>query len=561
MNMHHRSGFKRAWLAIALSFAVVLSACDEPAAPTDTPTQETASRFLHQATLGANQADIDHFISLGYEGWMNEQFTIAAADTYADYVDRAGPPACEFCTAQGVGAVQEAFWYQAIEGKDQLRQRVALALSELFVISGATNTTLAEQYLALASFETMLAQNAFGNFRTILEKVALHPAMGVFLSHRQNDKEDATTGRLPDENFAREVMQLFTIGKWELNVDGTRTKDANGNDIPTYTQADVMGMAKVFTGWSWGGSDTSEFRWNGYAINGEDPRQWDLPMQPYPQHHSSAEKVIVGGVVIPANTNATDSVRIALDTLYTHKNAGPFIATHLIKRLVTSNPSPQYVARVAGVFNYNAQNVRGDMRAVVRAVLFDPEARSLDKINDPNWGKMREPVIRVTNYMRAFNARSTRHAYTITPLQISPYDVGQTVLMAPSVFNFFTPDYSPPGVVAAQGLTAPEFQIFDEATSVGYMNYMQRGIDSGFGTSSNPITPDYTTELSLAGDPAALVTRMALLFNGGQISSASRTLIETAIKSIDSGASDWKARRVKIAAFMFMASPDYLIQK
>lgn len=553
--------FRRAALLAALAASLLVGGCLEPAAPVGPDTAEDASRFLHRATMGASQADIDRLMSLGYEGWLDEQFDAPPSDNHVDYVNRGGPPGCELCTASGMDAVQEAFWFQALQGRDQLRQRVAFALSELFVISAAANTTLREQDLALASFHTMLAQNAFGNFRDLLENVTLHPAMGVFLSHLQNDKEDPETGRLPDENFAREVMQLFTIGKWKLNQDGTPMLDADGEPLPAYTQADIMGMARVMTGWSWGGGDTSDARWYGYNIGAEDTRQWALPMQPYPGRHSGAEKAIVGGVVIPAGTSATESLRIALDTLFSHPNTGPFVATHLIKRLVTSNPSPGYVGRVAAVFAANAAGERGNMRSVIRAVLFDPEAHSAVDRAAPHWGKLREPVLRVSNYLRAFGAKNAQGVLRVAPLQITPYDLGQTPWMAPTVFNFFTPDHMPAGAMSEHGLTGPEFQIFDEATSVGYVNYLQRAIDNGFGISGYPITVDHRAETALAGDPAALIRRLALLLNGGYVSPQTQAAIEEAVRSIPDSGTNWQLLRVRAAALLLMASPDYLIQK
>lgn len=552
---------KRLALAVSCVLMTALSACYEPQAPTDVPTPETASRFLHQATFGASQQDIDHFMSLGYEAWMTEQFNEVPADTYWNYVDRGGPPACTFCDALGLEGVQQAFWYQVIEDRAPLRQRVAFALSQLFVVSGTSNSTLREQELSIAAFQTMLHESAFANFRETLEKVALHPTMGVFLSHHSNDKEDPETGRLPDENFARELMQLFTIGKWQLHQNGTRVKDAEGKDIPTYTQADIMGMARVFTGWGWGGADTGEPRWQGFGLDGENPQVWNIPMQPYYNHHSKLEKAILNGVVIPANTSPEESVRIALDTLFNHPNLPPFIATHMIKQMVTSNPSPDYVNRVANVFMQDNNGVRGNMRAVVRAVLFDPEARDLTMKDQPHWGKLREPVIRVANFFRAFNVRSARHAYSVGALDATPYDLAQTPWMAPTVFNFFSPDHQPVGVMSNQGLTGPEFQIFDEATAPGYVNFMQRGLEYMFGVPSNPITPNFTTEVGLAGDPNALINRIALLLNGGHVSPESRALIDEAIRSIDGNTADGKLRRVRTAILLFMASPDYLIQK
>lgn len=548
---------------ITLMCVSLLSGCIEPAPPADPPTQATASRFLHRATFGPNQADIDRLVSLGWENWMNEQFAKPITDSHYDYYMRGGKPNCDTCDVSDIDAILSSFWYQSIEGQDQLRQRVAFALSELFVVSLVASSELRDYPDGLMAFHDVLYQNAFGNFRTILDKVSKHPAMGAMLSHKQNDKENPTTGSLPDENYAREIMQLFTIGKWMLNDDGTRKKDANGNDIPAYTQNDIMGMAKAMTGWSWGGDDTSESRWFGYTIptTGEDPRNWGLAMQPYANHHSSSEKRIANGVVIPAGTDAATSMKTALDTLFTHPNTAPFIATHLIKRLVTSNPSPAYVGRVASVFISNKDGTRGDLKAVVRAVLFDPEANDPAVIAGPTWGKLREPVVRVANLLRAFNSRSGWGTYKVSPAVPGEYNYGQTPWWAPTVFNFFMPDHQPLGELSTQNLTAPEFQIFNESTSAGYVNFIASGINSGFGPPENPINPSYTTELSLANTPSALIDRVALLLNAGDLSASTRTGIEQAINSIAVGSTSWQLRRVKMAIMLVMASPDYLIQK
>lgn len=550
-------------MAAVLLTTGLLSGCMEPAPPVDAPTQETASRFLHQATMGVNQADIDRLISVGWEGWMNEQFAMPLTDSHYEYFSRGGKPNCDTCDVSDFDAVLSSFWYQTIEGKDQLRQRVAFALSELFVISAEANNELKDYPQSLAAFHDVLYQNAFGNFRTLLEQVAIHPAMGAMLSHKQNDKDDPATGRLPDENFAREIMQLFTIGKWQLQNNGTRYKDENGNDIPAYTQNDIMGMAKAMSGWSWGGADTSEARWLGWPVGpyGESPLVYNIPMQPYATHHSSSEKRIVNGVVIPAGTDATTSMKTVLDTLFNHPNVGPFVATHLIKRLVTSNPSPEYVGRVAAVFNRNKDAERGNLRSVVRAVLFDKEAIDLAKRTDPTWGKLREPVLRITNFLRAFNAKSGWGTYMIARSWPGEYYIGQTPWMAPTVFNFFMPDYQPPGEISNSNLVAPEFQILDETTLAGYLNYLEVGVNVGFGTPENPVNPNYSAELALANDPAALVNRVAMLLNAGYLTPEARAGIEQSVSSIAVGSSTWQLRRVKTAIVLVMLSPDYLVQK
>lgn len=587
MKFHRAAPIRQAALIGLMPLVMAFSGCGggssskPPAGPTpqaqpsaagDAVPAPDAFRFLQQATMGAAPGDEARVKALGYEKWIDEQVGTAALDRYVDYVYRGGPRGCLPCAqadndVQKAQTVQDAFWYQTLEGKNQLRLRTAFALSQLFVVSGANSTTLLQQERALPEFQTMLVENAFGNFRELLEKVALHPTMGVYLSHLQNDKGDDRadgTGRLPDENFAREVMQLFTIGKWKLNADGTRQLDASGQPMPTYTQADIMGMAKVFTGWSWGGPDTSDRRWNGWNIGAEDTRAWNVPMQPYEEHHAKLEKRIVGGVVIKANVSARDSLKIALDTLSEHPNTGPFVAQHFIKRLVTSNPSPAYVARVSAAFNQrNAKGQRGDLLAVVKAVLLDPEARDPAVNQASGGGKLREPVLRLSAALRALGATNAKHTYQLRPLQNWPEDLGQTPWMPPSVFNFFGPDHVPSSAeLIRRRLSMPEAQIFDESTSVGYVNYLHKGLSQGFGSAAFPITLDTAALEALAADPAALVSELALRLNGGPVSTGTRDLIVQGVNGVASSASpDWKARRVQVATLMFLSSPDFLIQK
>jgi uncharacterized protein (DUF1800 family) len=316
------------------------------------------------------------------------------------------------------------------------------------------------------------------------------------------------------------------------------------------------------SGWSWNGDDASETRWNGFTLpSGEDPRAWNLAMQPYANHHSSSEKRIVRVVVIPAGSDAATSMKVALDTLFNHPNTGPFIATHLIKRLVTSNPSPAYVGRVASVFTANKDGTRGDLRAVVRAVLFDPEAYDPANVTKPTWGKLREPLVRIANVLRAFNSRSGWGIYRIGFAAPGDYNYGQNPWMSPTVFNYFSPDHQPLGELSTQNLTAPEFQIFDESTSAGSVNFITTGITFGFGAAESPISPNYAAEIALANNATALVDRVALLLNAGYLSAETKTSIEEAVNSVAINSSSWQLRRVKIAIALVAASPDYLVQK
>ena len=538
--------------------------------PAAKPSKPEASRFLVQATFGPTLAEIDRLSASSYGAWLDQQFAATPMDSYWSYVRRAGPIGCSPCTSGNVNAVMEAFWMQAVRGQDQLKQRAVLALSELFVIS-TVNTSIETIPTAHAAYLDMLGKNAFGNFRTLLEQVATHPSMGIYLSHMQNEKEDPATGRLPDENFARELMQLFTIGLWELNDDGSRKKDASGNDVPTYSQADIMGMAKVFTGLSWGNGD-----W-GSGFSGANPgdpyeRAFNQPMVYYPAHHSLAEKRILKGVVIPANTPGPQSMKVALDTLFNHPNVGPFVGSQLIKRFVTSNPSPAYIRRVSQAFGDNGAGVRGDMKAVIRAVLMDPEARDAAKLADPRWGKLREPMVRYANFMRAFDVKSSGGLYKIWNLEDTLSSVGQNPLRAPSVFNWFRPDYSPPGPVSAMGLVAPEFQITHETTTTGYANFMAEAtvrqntwfrdnVMAQYGPTTDYLAGDYSTEMALAvSDTGALMDRLNLLMMAGQMTAPTRKAILDAVNATPAS-NDAGQRRVAFAVFLISQSPEFIVQK
>lgn len=502
-------------------------------------------------------AEIQRVSGLGAAAWIEQQFNTAPMDSHWDYaVLRNGPPGCTVCDSAHVNAVMESFWLQAVRGQDQLRQRTVLALSEIFVISDI-NSSITGRKEAHASYLDMLSRNAFGNFRQLLEQVSTHPAMGHYLSHFRNQREDAATGRIPDENYAREVMQLFTIGLWQLNPDGTRRRDANGNFIPTYSQDDVAGLARVFTGWSWNGPDRSLSRWNGWVPAYPAPMNWRDQMQNYPDFHSRSEKRFLG-VTIPANTAGEASLRIAMDTLFNHPNVGPFFGRQLIQRFVTSNPSPAYVGRVAAAFNNNGSGVRGDMRAVLRAVLLDPEARDASLANQVEWGKLREPMVRFGHWMRAFNASSPNGAYRIWNLENNVSSIGQNPLRAPSVFNWFRPDYAPPGEVMSRSLVAPEFQITHETTGTGYVNFVVSTVQRGHAWGSNTVTANYAPEVALASNPAALMDRLNLLLTAGRMTPSTRQTILDAVNAVPSSQA---ATRVHTAVALTMISPDYIVQK
>ncbi len=535
----------------ATLLTALLSACSGESTTTTSdavhPTPTEASRILSKGTFGPTVGEVDRLVNMGASAWFGDQFSKPQRIETLHFVYMNAAQAA-LPAGQRISEEQflESFWKQAVTGDDQLRQRVAFALSQIFVIS-FQNNTLADNPRGVAQYYDMLGAYAFGNFRTLLEQVTLHPMMGNYLSSLRNQK---TVGaRLPDENYAREVMQLFTIGLKQLNQDGT---DTTIPPTPTYNADDIKGLAKVFTGWSWYGPDKSQTRF--FGGNPDPDRDWK-PMQNYPNYHEPLPKTFLG-VTIPANTSGEESLRIALDTLFNHPNVGPFIGKQLIQRLVTSNPSPAYVGRVAAAFSNNGQGVRGDLRAVIKAVLLDTEAMTFS--TSPSAGKLREPVIRLANWMRAFNATSVSGRFPMGNLDDPLREIGQTPMNSPTVFNFFRPDYTPPNSsIAAANLVAPEMQITEETSVVGYLNYMRNAIPNGVGT-TNDIKANYSAELALANTPEQLVDRVNLLLLQNNMSTGLRGQI---LGAINANPSNSAQNKVNLAIFLTMASPEYLVQK
>ena len=418
---------------------------------------------------------------------------------------------------------------------------------------------LKNEPFAIAGYLDMLNQNAFGNFRQLLENVALSPAMGRYLDHLQNDKEDSQTGRNPNENFAREVLQLFSIGLYRLHPDGSLKLDTSGLPIPTYSQETVSGFAHVFTGWSYGTFTRTEQNWYWPSVWRNGTAFWRVPMQNWSTHHSLLEKRLLDGVVIPAGQTPERDLQLALDNIFNHPNVGPFIARQLIQRLVTSHPSPGYVYRVAQKFNDNGQGVRGDLKAVIRAILLDYEARSLDLLANQGYGKLREPVLRFSHLLRAFNYTCPCGTYPIYWMDSPEWAIGQNPLRSPTVFNFFEPGYSPPGKLAAAGLNSPEFQITTETSVIGISDFFHYVVREGFKwETGKPLTPDYTAVAALAGTPAQLIDHLDLVLTAGGMSSALKTKLVTEIGRLRSND---PVNRATMAIHLILTSPDYVVQK
>jgi uncharacterized protein (DUF1800 family) len=559
-----------------------------------------AARFLAQATFGPTGDSIAHLRDVGYDAWLNEQFARQASTEvqYLDWVASSFPDEylsddtrLEIWTINSAGTPDPSS--AGSLPTDQLRQRVALALSEIFVVSNS-NGTLAYQPWALASFYDLLARDAFGNYRLLLEDVTKHPAMGIFLSMIQNQKEDPNQNIHPDENYAREVMQLFSVGLNQLNLDGTPVL-AGGQPVPTYDQTTVRGFAAVFTGWDWNntgcGDDTytccmydEEGGWGTYfwcgPSNYNDP-PWQLPMQPVEHYHdSTTDKQLLNypGVSLPNGVlahggDAQAELTEALDNIFNHPNVGPFIATRLIERLVTSNPSPAYVRRVAQVFNDNGSGMRGDLRAVIRQILLDPEARYGNLTSPTTFGKLREPLLKITHMWRAMEARSQGgRVGTLRPWPPIEEQIGQAPLRSPTVFNFFKPDYAQPGEVHDDGLVSPEFQILTDTMIVATPNYLfhevfcdYTGSDACWASddpSTMQMNEDRDAELA-ASDPAALVDEYSRLFMSGQMSPFMKSVLVTRLQQMieDDYGTELGRRRVQHALYLILNSPEYSIQK
>lgn len=542
---------------------------------------QEAARFLVQASFGPTVASLARVRALGFSGWLDEQFTLQPRLGFQQYWRqrdaqiRSVTPNDHAHTAE----INHVFWTNALSGEDQLRQRVAFALSQIFVISvqegcGADNSEGA------ASYYDLLVNKAFGSYRDLLEAVSLHPVMGCYLSHLHNQKEDLTSGRVPDENFAREVMQLFSIGLVQLNLDGTPKINAStGRPVESYTPDDIAGLAKVFTGWSWdcpGWPSDNCFLWGADNL-GPSSSRWTSPMRPYAKFHSKSEKRFLGVVIPPQTTaNPTASLKVALDALASHPNVGPFIGKQLIQRLVTSNPSPAYVRRVANVFVSSG----GSMKETVRAILEDPEARDHQMAAaSATFGKVREPILMLSSFLRAYGATSDT-GYSLMWESYDPVTgVAQSVLRAPSVFNFYRPGYVPPGSEsAAAGLAAPEMQILNETSVAGYVNYMRTALSWGVGqhgydnTASVPdIRVAYLRDsahplFAMADNPILLIEDINQRLMYGTMSTGLKNEVVSTIsrlgnQSLSTQASDVRRQRLFSALLLVVAAPEFRVQK
>ena len=516
-----------------------------------------AARFLLQAQLSTSDSDINAVISQGYSAWLDAQMAQSEGETGTDWLNSRGINVPLSTGNYFSGAAGDyMIWHQLMTNSQQVRQRLALALSEMMVVSLNGLNGYWPPY-QIAGYWDLLTAHVFGNFRNLLEALTLNPAMGSYLNTKGNKKENTKTGRLPDENYAREVMQLFTIGLHQLNNDGTIKKDSQGQPLETYTATDVSNLARVFTGYDWDFSKVTyaTVAWTTSQIPSTEFTR--SPMALTASNHSTLAATFLG-VTIPASADAANGLKMALDTLFNHPNVGPFFARQMIQRLVTSNPSAAYINRVASVFNDNGSGTRGDLKSVWRAILTDTEARTAT--SSSSFGKIREPMLRFVQWARTFNASSATGDWKIGDVS-SDTNLSQSPLRASSVFNFFRPGYIPPQTaIAAQGIVAPEFQIHNESSTAAYINFMTNVISNGY----QDVKPNYTSLQAMASDPAALIDWLNLYLAANQLTSKSIDIIRSVLNAtpLTATATDTaKQNLIKAAILMVMCSPEYLIQK
>lgn len=483
----------------------------------------------------------------------------------------------------GINSTTYAFWINAIEANDQLRQRMAFALSQILVTSNFGGDLLTDEPALVAYHMDNLTTHAFGNYRDLLGDVTYSPVMAHYLTYLDNKKADPATGRMPDENYAREILQLFTIGLVELNPDGTPVTDGSGHPVELYDNTDITGLARVFTGLTLDyarevGDDFTPVFTNPLAVNEE--------------FHSEREKSFLG-LTIPANTNAEDSIEQALDHIMAHPNVGPFIGRQLIQRFTTSDPDPDYVERVAAAFDAGRFTLpdgtligdgrKGDLAATLAAILFDPDNQIDAAFADDRFGKVREPVIRIANWAQAFDVDASRPELVEQLMDTSePSTLNQHPYRARSVFNFYRPGYVAPGTnTGSLGMTVPELQIINATSTPGYLNILTAfalgreididGLDELLADSTltsngaeRMFVADYTTELNLANDPTALVDHLDNLLAYGSLQENTKAEIITAVEGvpIEGGENfDGPSTRVGIAVLLTMSTPEYLVQR
>ncbi|MDT9000428.1 DUF1800 domain-containing protein [Paucibacter sp. APW11] len=509
-----------------------------------------ARRLLMQGSFGPTEASVSEAMQLGRAGWLQRQFAQPMSDytgfAYVDPNTTVGCPTGSPSTCQRdhytLFPLQLQFFQHALTGPDQLRQRTALALSEILVVSG---TKIRLPY-AMANYQRIFLTHAFGNFRDVLHDVTLSPAMGAFLNMANNDKPNPAKGIEPNENYARELLQLFSIGLWQLNLDGTPKTGADGKPLPSYNQDNIEGFAHAFTGWTYPQRPGGRNRF-------PNPSNFASPMVAFAEHHDTAAKTLLNGQTLAAGQSAEADLEAAVSNVFNHPNVGPFIGRQLIQHLVTANPSPAYVARVAAAFNGAGGSPRGDMKATLSAILLDPEASA--PAQPASFGKLREPILQLTTLYRSLGGSSDG-----VWLRSQAANLGQPIFSPPTVFNFFPPDYDLPN---DPGLDGPAFGVFNASAAFKLSGVLATAL------SGTPIAPDASVpgatgtriDLSrwqaLAATPDALVREINRVLFAGRMSS---TLGQALLKAAQIAPASKPLDRARAALFLAVMSPEYLVE-
>jgi uncharacterized protein (DUF1800 family) len=553
------------YTALAMMMAAI-GACGgggsagSPAPPTPPPPAQPSAadtaRLLDQATLGVTPGDVAHVQGVGFDAYLAEQLTAAPTQyTGFSYTPHTAPADCQndgvtpldpagICARDkySLFQVQRQFFMHALSDADQLRQRVAFALSQIFVTSGIE---IYEAY-GMADYQNLLLNDAFGNYRTLLQDVTLSPVMGHYLDMANNDKTNAAAGTSPNENYAREVMQLLSIGLYELNADGSQKLDSSGAAIPTYDQNVVEGFASVFTGWTYPPLSGAASKWT-------NPINFDGVMVSFASHHEPGMKLLLDGYTLPADQTPEQDLQMALDDIFNHPNVGPFIGKQLIQHLVTSNPSPAYVARISAVFANNGSGVRGDLGAVVKAILTDSEARG-DAPSASIFGHLRDPALFITGLMRSLGGQSDG-----VLLRSAASGMEQPIYTPQSVFNFYPPSFVLPNTQTL----APQFGIDDAASALARENFVSTVIFGG-GAKADPTVAGSTgtsidlSNLAATTDPNALIAQLNQLLMHGSLSSQSSAAILTAVNA-QSSTDPLAAART--ATYLILTSGQYQVER
>jgi len=526
--------------------------------PPPTLAAADAARFLDQATFGVVASDVSQMQASGIDSYITAQIALPVTQysgyTYTPHTapldcksDGSNPPdAASICARDQYSPfqVQRDFFLHALNNPDQLRQRVAFALSQIMVVS---SVEIYEAY-GLADYQNILLNDAFGNYRTLLQDVALSPTMGHYLDMADSDQANPANGTVPNQNFAREVLQLFSIGLVELNQDGSQQLDASGAPIPTFAPPTIEGFSAVFTGWTYPPLAGASSQWT-------NPINFDGTMVSFPNHHQAGTKALLNGYTVPAGQSPEQDLANALDNIFNHPNVGPFIGKQLIQHLVTSNPSPAYVSRVAAVFANNGQGVRGDLSAVVRAILEDPEARGAAPAT-ALFGHLREPALFITDTMRSLGGQSDG-----VLLRSASSAMGQPIFEPETVFNFYPPSYQIPGTTTV----APEFGIQNAATALARANFLNTVIMQN-GAAANPtVTGSTGTSIDLSplagvGDNTTLVQQLNQTLMHGSLPSDASTIIVTAADTAAGNSTDPLAA-ARAASYLILSSAQYQVER